>query len=200
MCEIELATSILWKAVLDSTDVATSALGARVRSLRRERGWTLKQLGREAELSHPFLSQLERGLARPSVGSVERIARALGVPVGLLWTMPARGGRAALVRSDCGEHENHGDASAPGGVRTLAGEPMTVREWTGGSRRWPEQHEVTAGEVLLYVARGGVEVDLDGEIHALEEGDALLFDGGVPHRLRRTGGVATRALKVASPA
>ena len=110
---------------------------------------------------------------------------------------PARGGRAALVRSDCGEHENHGDASAPGGVRTLAGEPMAVREWTGGSRRWPKQHEVSAGEVLLYVARGGLEVDLDGEIHALQEGDALLFDGGVPHRLRRTGGVATRALKVA---
>ena len=86
-------SAILWKGVLDSTDEATGvALGARVRSLRRERGWTLKQLGREAGLSHPFLSQLERGLARPSVGSVERIARAFGMPVGLLWSTPARGG------------------------------------------------------------------------------------------------------------
>ena len=192
--------SILWKAVLDTTDEATKALGARVRSLRRERGWTLKQLGGEAELSHPFLSQLERGLARPSVGSIERISRALGVPVGLMWSIPARGGRAALVRSESGARERHGDRSAPGGVRTLAGQPMEVREWTGGSRHWPEAREVTGGEVLLYVARGGLEVDLDGEVHALEEGDALLFDGGVPHRLRRTGGVSTRALKVASPA
>jgi transcriptional regulator with XRE-family HTH domain len=192
-------SAILWKRVLD-TDEATIALGARVRSLRRERGWTLKHLGREAGLSHPFLSQLERGLARPSVGSVERIARAFGMPVGLLWSAPARGGRAALVRSDCGQHESHRDESAPGGVRTLSGEPLAVREWTGGSRRWPEEHEVTAGEVLLYVARGGLEVDLDGEIHALSEGDALLFDGGVPHRFRRTGGVGTRVLKVASPA
>ena len=85
-------------------------------------------------------------------------------------------------------------------MRTLAGEPIAVREWTGGSRRWPATREVAAGDVLLYVARGGLEVDLDGEIHALEEGDALLFDGGVPHRVRRTGGVSTRALKVASPA
>ena len=68
------------------TDAAAVALGARVRSLRRERRLTLKQLGRAAELSHPFLSQLERGLARPSVSSVERIARALQVPVGALWT------------------------------------------------------------------------------------------------------------------
>ncbi len=185
--------------MLDSTDEATTAPGARVRSLRRERGWTLKQLGREAGLSHPFLSQLERGLARPSVGSVERIARALGVPVGLLWSAPAREGRAALVRRDGGERRRHDDASAPGGVRTLAGDPIAVREWTGGSRRWPQEREVAAGDVLLYVARGGLEVDLDGEVHALGEGDALLFDGGVPHRLRRTGGVSTRALKIATP-
>jgi transcriptional regulator with XRE-family HTH domain len=186
--------------VLDSTDEVTVAIGARVRSLRQERGWTLKELGQEAELSHPFLSQLERGLARPSVSSVERIARAFGVPVGLLWSSPARVGRASLVRRDCGEREHHGDESAPGGLRTLTGEPITVREWTGGSRRWPEDREVSAGEILVYVARGGLEVDLDGEIHALEEGDALLFDGGVPHRFRRTGGVSTRALKVATPA
>ena len=124
---------------------------------------TLKELGRAAGLSHPFLSQLERGLARPSMGSVERIARALGVPAGGLWS-PAR---------------------------------LVAREWTGGSR-WPEQREVEAGEVLVYVARGAVEVDLDGEVHALAEGDTLVFDGSVPHRLRRTGGVSTRALRVAA--
>jgi transcriptional regulator with XRE-family HTH domain len=191
--------AILWKGVLVTTDEATSTLGTRVRSLRRDRGWTLKDLGREAGLSHPFLSQLERGLAQPSIGSVERIARALGLPVGLLWSTPAREGRAELVRRDGGEHRRHDDASAPGGVRTLAQAPMTVSEWTGGSRRWPDGREMGAGDVMLYVIRGGLEVDLDGEVHALEEGDTLLFDGGVPHRLRRTGGVSTRALKIATP-
>src|SRR5215213_1926412 len=97
------------------------ALGARVRSLRRERGWTLKDLGREAGLSHPFLSQLERGLARPSVGSVDRISRALGMSVGMLWSSRSRGGRAALVRSDDGETVRHDDPSAPGGVRIFGG-------------------------------------------------------------------------------
>jgi transcriptional regulator with XRE-family HTH domain len=196
----ETRAAIHWKVVLASTDEVTAALGARVRSLRRERGWTLKQLGREAELSHPFLSQLERGLARPSVGSAERIARALQVPVGLLWSAPARGGAHELVRRDDGEHEPHDDVSAPGGMRILAAGPLAVREWTGGPRTWPDEHEVAAGDVLLYVARGGLEVELDGVVHALREGDALMFDGGVPHRLRRTGNVNTRALQVATPA
>jgi transcriptional regulator with XRE-family HTH domain len=180
---------------------AAAALGAHVRSLRRQRGMTLKDLGRRAGLSHPFLSQLERGLARPSVGSAERIALALDVPVGLLWSPPARSGHATIVRRDAGARASHDDESAPGGVRTLSadGVPMSVREWTGGSRRWPERTEVEPGGVILYVARGSMEVELDGDVHALEEGDTMMFDGSVPHRFRRTGAASTRALRVAAP-
>lgn len=160
----------------------SETFGARVRQLRHERDLTLKELGRRAELSHPFLSQLERGLARPSLSSVERIARALDVPVKVLWTEPGRRGHAAIVRRDAG---------MPGGG------PVSVREWRGGSREWPADHQIADADMLIYVARGGVEVEVEGEVHALEEGDTLLFDGAVPHRFRRTGGTATRALCVA---
>jgi transcriptional regulator with XRE-family HTH domain len=172
--------------------------GARVRALRRKRGLTLKALGRRAELSHPFLSQVERGLARPSVGSMERIARALGVPASaLLTTPPAEAAR--LVRAHEGRIVAHADAGAPGGIRRLSdnGAPLHVREWSGGARRWPAEPERAAGTVVLYVGGGGLELELDGTVHALAAGDTLLFDGTLPHRLRRTGGVTTRALYVA---
>jgi transcriptional regulator with XRE-family HTH domain len=164
---------------------AAGAFGSRVRQLRRERELTLKELGRRADLSHPFLSQLERGLARPSLASVERIAHALDVPVGVLWAEPGRRGHAAVIRRDAG--------AAP----ELARGPVSVREWRGGSRDWPAHHQTAGGDMLVYVARGGVEVELQGEVHALEEGDTLVFDGALPHRFRRTGGTATRALCVA---
>src|ERR1700741_4698299 len=106
-----------------SVNEAAACLGARVRELRHERGLTLKALGRSAGLSHPFLSQLERGLARPSVGSVERIAGALDVPVGALWSAPRPEG-AQLVRA------GEGTTTLPG-VRELwaDGNGMHVREW-----------------------------------------------------------------------
>jgi len=161
---------------------------------------TLKELGGRAGLSHPFLSQLERGLARPSVGSAERIAEALGVPVGTLWSRPARSGHATVVRSDVGERRAHSDGSASGGVRRLPldGPGLDVREWTGGSRRWPDEPQVEPGEIILYVARGRFEVELDGDVHALDEGDAMMFDGSVPHRFRRAGAASTRVLRVVS--
>ena len=162
---------------------------------------TLKALGRRAGLSHPFLSQVERGLARPSVGSAERIAEALDVPVAALWSPSARSGHSTIVRRDAGEQQKHHDCSAPGAVRMLGadGVPLRVTEWTGGSKRWPAEPQVEPGAVMLYVARGRVAVELGGEEHVLEEGDTMLFDGTVPHRMRRTGGVSTRVVRVAAP-
>jgi transcriptional regulator with XRE-family HTH domain len=172
-----------------STD-APSRLGARVRELRRVRGLTLKALGREAGLSHPFLSQLERGLARPSVGSVERIAQALEVPVSALWTRPPLGSASVVRRPE--------DA-ADGAREILAGDSaLRMHEWSSATKGWSEDAETTTGEVCVYVVRGVIEVDLAGTVHALRAGDAVLFDGSVPHRLRRRGGTSTRALYVAT--
>jgi transcriptional regulator with XRE-family HTH domain len=182
-----------------STPDPVALLGARVRELRRDRGLTLKGLGREAGLSHPFLSQFERGLARPSMTSVERIARALEVPVSTLWTTP-RQDDAHVLRASEGATVRHSDSDAPGAVRELLaqGSSLRVREWSGGSRMWPDEGDTTTGEVLIYVVRGSVEVDLDGTVHALREGDSLFFDGTVRHRLRRRGGTRTCALYVAT--
>lgn len=177
-----------------STNGFETDLGARVRSLRRERGLTLKGLGRLAGLSHPFLSQVERGLAQPSVGSIERIAAALDVSVAHLWTPPRRGDAVRVVRRD----EGAVDERADGVFREVPGEPgaPSLREWTARDRRWPAEPSVARGEVAIYVARGALEVDLDGTIQKLEEGDTLRFDGTIPHRLRRAGGTNTRALLV----
>jgi len=179
-----------------STNGFETDLGARVRSLRRERGLTLKGLGRLAGLSHPFLSQVERGLARPSVGSVERIAAALDVSVAHLWAPPRRGDAVRIVRRDEGVRDDQS-----GGVfRELPGNPgaPSLREWSAPGRRWPAEPTVTRGEVAIYVARGSLEVDLDGTVQKLDEGDTLRFDGAIPHRLRRAGGTNTRALIVTS--
>jgi transcriptional regulator with XRE-family HTH domain len=167
-----------------SNGATVSDLGGRVRSLRRQRGLTLKALGAAAGLSHPFLSQVERGLARPSVASVERIAGALGVPVAHLWAAPRP--REDRVVRRTGET----------GLRELLAAAPAVHEWSGGSRRWPAEADAHAGEVLVYVARGALDVDLDGTVHELEEGDAVVFDGTTPYRLRRRGSPSTRALIV----
>jgi transcriptional regulator with XRE-family HTH domain len=49
-------------------------LGERLRVLRKNRRHTLADVGRATELSVSYLSDIERGRARPSVGTLEKLA------------------------------------------------------------------------------------------------------------------------------
>jgi len=53
--------------------------GAQIRSLREERGYTLQDLARRANLSLSYLSEIERGSKRPSLKTIDKLAAALNV-------------------------------------------------------------------------------------------------------------------------
>jgi len=55
--------------------------GKRLRTLRRERDFTQERFAELAEISVDFLSLVERGINGPSFDTLERIAKALRVPV-----------------------------------------------------------------------------------------------------------------------
>ncbi|MGO1880527.1 MAG: helix-turn-helix domain-containing protein, partial [Microbacterium gubbeenense] len=59
-------------------DTRPDRFGAAIRARRLDLGMTIVQLAELADLSHPFISQVERGKASPSLDSLARIARALG--------------------------------------------------------------------------------------------------------------------------
>ena len=54
-------------------------LGERVRLLRRERALTQAALARLAGVSRPYVSDIERGAAIPSMETLDAIATALGI-------------------------------------------------------------------------------------------------------------------------
>ena len=59
-------------------------LGETIRKLRKEKSLTLVSLASMTDLSPGYLSQVERGIAEPSLSSLERIAGALDIPPMLL--------------------------------------------------------------------------------------------------------------------
>ena len=54
-------------------------IGAVIRHHRELAQLSLRQLSALAQVSNPYLSQIERGLHEPSVRVVRRVARALGI-------------------------------------------------------------------------------------------------------------------------
>src|SRR5688572_14993254 len=71
-------------------------LGARLRDARQNRGLSLRALAEKTGFSASFLSQIELGQASPSLGSLQRIADALGVTVAGL--VANEGGAGVVLR------------------------------------------------------------------------------------------------------
>lgn len=63
-------------------------LGTAIRQLRESHGWSQEQLAEHASLNRSYVGELERGAAIASIVTVEKIARAFGVPIGRLLTAP----------------------------------------------------------------------------------------------------------------
>ncbi len=53
--------------------------GDHIRALREERGYTLQDMAKRANLSLSYLSEIERGSKRPSLKSIDKLAVALNV-------------------------------------------------------------------------------------------------------------------------
>jgi transcriptional regulator with XRE-family HTH domain len=188
---------------VDDQQAAATRMGAMIRSLRHANGLTLVQLAHQAGLSHSFLSQIERGLATPSMKSLFEIAQALGTTQDRLMVAAAdpveTGPAVVLLRAGEGVQLGAEEESAPprATARQLIAEPGIYypTEFVGLSRRFGQfwfEHE---GNEFVYVATGTIEVELgDGTVHTLRPGDNLKYPGRIRHRWRAKGPAATRVL------
>lgn len=64
-----------------------------VRRLRVERGIAQEALAVDAEIDRTYVSRMERGMENPTVGVLERIAIALGVPITDFFVVPKPGAK-----------------------------------------------------------------------------------------------------------
>jgi transcriptional regulator with XRE-family HTH domain len=179
-----------------TTAETATALGSTLRRVRRGRGLTLVALADLAGLSHPFLSQLERGLARPSMASLDRIAAALGTSAVELLAGES-GRREQVVSHVLAAHEGAVGPYGLGTARMLGPEllsfvPMEVR---GANTEHGVPHEHAEDEFLT-VLEGAVVVDLDDGTHRLQPGDSATIAAGTPHRWWSPDGAPYRLLVV----
>ena len=175
-------------------------LGGAIRARRRRLGMTLVEVAASAGLSHPFLSQLERGLARPSMRSLTAIAATLGTTAQALMadtelpTAPDTESVSVVRRAS----DLVTPVDSPGGyVRPLVrGErAMLPVEYNGAPREFDEYYRHD-GEEFVYVVQGLIEVDIEGEFHTAAAGDGVYYPGGLRHRWRSLSDTEVRLVVV----
>jgi transcriptional regulator with XRE-family HTH domain len=177
------------------SDTAYS-LGARLRDLRKERALSQRELAELAGLSPNAISLIERDDQSPSVATLQRLARALGVKMSYFFETET------LTRV------LHFRASQRPAIR---GQGLTIEGL--GARLDGQQMEpffitlmphadMGAGHVghqgheFVCCLAGVVCYEIDATSYLLEPGDFLLFQADLPHRWGNPGPTEARLVLV----
>jgi len=178
----------------------SSQIGARLRALRRERGYSLTQVAQGTSISKSFLVLVEAGRSDITITKLMRLAQHYGVPISDVLPDPPEA-EAVLVRRGEGQRVH----SPEEGLDVLllsrhAGRAMSpvlaFVEPGGVSER--SSHE---GEEFLHVLAGRIQLRFaDGEEIVLEEGDSAHFRADRPHEYRNVGETRAAMMSVVTPA
>jgi transcriptional regulator with XRE-family HTH domain len=175
-------------------------LGARIRALRLARGATLRALAAQAGVTESFLSQVERGVASPSIASVQRIARALGQSIAELFAADDRAGivvraadRRRVVYQGLGAVDEFLTRATDGRLQVI----LSTIEPGGGTGDEPYTHD--SDEEVVVVLEGALDLWVGPEHYRLETGDAVTHPSRVPHRNTNPGPGIARVLFCITP-
>jgi quercetin dioxygenase-like cupin family protein len=177
---------------------------------------TVQQLASLTGLSRTSLTRIEAGSANPSVGTLRKVAGALGVSIVDLFS------NGATDHHETDHHLTPGHHPALTGVRVVRKDKRKMLAWPG--RPWmtylltpdlQRKMEVLLnelqpgdtvdevytheGEEFGFVLEGSYEVTVGDEVYVLEEGDSIYYPSHLPHKMRVVGDRPTKALWVITP-
>ncbi|MBL5972362.1 MAG: cupin domain-containing protein [Candidatus Leucobacter sulfamidivorax] len=155
----------------------------RIREVRQAKRLKAVELAEAAEISAPFLSQLERGLVDPSLETLRRISRALDVPLFSLFAEAKdehtvsviRSGQETTIRSPDGSLVYKRKSHTVADLEVLAVTMLPRSE----SRDALWSHEA---EECIVVMSGDLVVETSAGVYALAPGDSCHYDSRLPHR------------------
>jgi transcriptional regulator with XRE-family HTH domain len=117
-------------------------VGGFIRDLRRNAKISLRQLAEQAGVSNPYLSQIERGLRKPSAEVLQQLASALRVSTPMMYL------RAGLLDSE----------GQPGVLAAIAADPdLTIAQ----KQSLSQIYETFRGENIRYAAPAAGEPATD---------------------------------------
>ncbi len=182
---------------------ALSTIAERLAELRKLNGLTLEELAQRASLTKSYLSKLERGLSSPTIGTVLKLADALEVTVDQLIAKASRANEILHVKaadripfSPSAERKGYTyEAIATERVDKVMQPFIMLPPFTLAKDQPMASH---AGEELIFVVSGEMEVVFDDRTVKMTAGDSLYFNASIPHRSRSLGKTLAQALVVVS--
>ena len=165
-----------------------SGIGPKVRALRKQAGWSLQQLGEQADVSAAAIHKIEQSGMVPTITTLLKVAGAFGRPVAY-FVDEEEVVSDPTVFTAAGEHRpiftSHAGIDLAGisgtyGRFFLAAARATVEPGAYSGDKVLEH----AGEELVHQLEGELEFVVNDVRHRLRPGDSLHFRSVQPHTWR----------------
>jgi DNA-binding XRE family transcriptional regulator len=163
-------------------------IGHKIRLFRQKKAVTLDQLAEGVRLTKGQLSRIENGKVSSPVSTLTRIAGALGITVGELFTEERTIDRALLVkkaerkkvvgRASKMGHTYHSLAPSLSFPKAFEAYVMKIESDSIDPSQNIFRHP---GQEMLYMLSGKMVYRHGDKAYELDEGDSLNFDGNIEH-------------------
>ena len=161
-------------------------IGGKIKKLRMEKGFTLRDVSQKTGFSTALLSQIENNVVSPPISTLWKIAEALGVKIAYFFQeTPREGQDYCIVRAGEGKpvsrretYPNLSFYSLAFGKLDRKMDPFFVVFENDQEMKEPMSHE---GEEFLYILEGTLKIQLGDKLIDLNEGDSIYYDSRISH-------------------
>lgn len=178
-------------------------IGAKLKVIRKNKKLSLRALAELSDVTVGTLSQMENDNTSPSVSTLKRVLKALGLSMGEFFdSVETSEGRDQVVFSP----DDQVDVSPIDGLNLL-GIPRSAREQNiqllsetyqpGGSTGG--KYYTHEGEECGICLEGEIDLHVDGQTHRLRPGDIYYFDSQKQHRFTNVGSGPARIVSACTP-
>jgi len=163
---------------MDTATNAADRLAARLRELRAAKGLSLQELAHKSGVSRATLSRIENGEVSPTAETLGALAAAYAMTISRILAPADRPFQALVARAEQSvwEDPSHGltrhIVSPPSGALSVE---IVRCELAAHQSIAYERPPVAGLEHHLIMLKGALTVTVDGETHALRDGDCLRY-------------------------
>jgi transcriptional regulator with XRE-family HTH domain len=179
------ASDVTTTEALDDAFIGVS-LGRRIRAVRTEKKLSMRALAAAADISQPFLSQIEGGRTMPSILTLFKLAKVLDLSPSELLPTAEETDPIRVIRHGEGEfvRVTEGDDGAISRViSSAATQDATVQEYRITTVPYRGEWFESDGQNTIYLVAGGITVTIeDRGSWTLGPGDALSHPGALRNR------------------
>lgn len=180
-------------------------LGAKIRVLRKQAGFTLDALAKKSGLALGTLSRIENGKAPGNtLATHQKLCQAFGIPLKDLYAdLPLQDadGTPILPGSPAAETFVYDEKASAILLATQVLQKNMLPQLLvlqPGGRTHLEQTKPGC-EKWLFVLEGSLEVQVGEQQHRLSRHGTLYFKASIPHQVRNAGKIVAKCISVTSP-